>query len=172
MIGSSSALMAPVANILLGAPNEHLSSEDELRYGSRGVNMVRSKQGHLVRSRQRGAGGGVFDLIRDHTGLADQDAIAGSRSTPRDRAGEGRAASERQRARLGQPAGSSRTTSTEPKAVSFYLRSCAMPNRKISGSVGLIRTRRPAGSGRSRVSDKFPIAFLNFSSTSSWGTRS
>ena len=73
MSSSISALMAPIADILLGAPNEHLSSKDELRYGSRGSTSVDLSKGTWF-DHERGAGGGVFDLIRDHTGLADQDA--------------------------------------------------------------------------------------------------
>ena len=73
MSGSISTLMAPIADILLGAPNEDLSSKDELRYGSRGSTSVDLSKGTWF-DHERGAGGGVFDLIRDHTGLADQDA--------------------------------------------------------------------------------------------------
>lgn len=61
------ALIEPVARILLGDPNSHLSSQHEFRYGSRGSLSIDLKKGTWF-DHERGIGGGVLDLIADQTG--------------------------------------------------------------------------------------------------------
>jgi RecA-family ATPase len=57
-----SSMMQPVAYLLLGEPNHSLSSEKELRYGSRGSLSVDLTKGTWF-DNEAGKGGGVLDLI-------------------------------------------------------------------------------------------------------------
>lgn len=58
-------LMDPVARRLLGAPNPHLSSKDEWRYGSRGSLSVKVGGPHkgTWNDHETATGGGVLDLV-------------------------------------------------------------------------------------------------------------
>jgi hypothetical protein len=68
--------MPRVAEILLGAHNEKLSSEKkgERRYGSRGSTSVDLKKGVWF-DHESNIGGGVLDLINRHKGLSREAAI-------------------------------------------------------------------------------------------------
>ena len=59
-----------VARRLLGEPNQRLSSQTELRYGTHGSLSVDLIKGTWF-SHEDGEGGGVLDLIRRETGLAN-----------------------------------------------------------------------------------------------------
>jgi hypothetical protein len=62
------ALIEPVARILLGEPNQALSSKLELRYGSRGSLSIDLKKGTWY-DHEVGKGGGTLDLVERQTGL-------------------------------------------------------------------------------------------------------
>src|SRR5215831_10405851 len=57
------SLMPDVARLLLGPINEDLSSETELRFGSRGSMSVNLKKG-VWQDHETNEGGGVIDLIK------------------------------------------------------------------------------------------------------------
>lgn len=67
--------MGPVARELLGEPNESLSTDDELRFGTRGSLSVRLDKGTFY-DNEAGQGGGVVDLVRHRRHLEKPDAIA------------------------------------------------------------------------------------------------
>ena len=60
-------LAAAVARDLLGEPNKHLSTRDELRFGSQGSMSVDIKKGTFF-DHQEGQGGGVLWIIERETG--------------------------------------------------------------------------------------------------------
>ena len=60
-------LIEPIARILLGEPNQRLSSKHELRFGNRGSVSIDLRKGTWF-DHERGVGGGVLDLIEDRTG--------------------------------------------------------------------------------------------------------
>ncbi|WP_336491301.1 AAA family ATPase [Methylobacterium nigriterrae] len=63
-----------VARILLGEPNRRLSTAKELRYGTHGSLAIDCGRG-IWFDHEAQKGGGVLDLIRDRTGLANGEAI-------------------------------------------------------------------------------------------------
>jgi putative DNA primase/helicase len=67
-------LMEPVARALLGAPNEAMSSRQELRFGGRGSVSVDCVKGTFF-DFQLNEGGGVLDLIEQRLGLTGRDAF-------------------------------------------------------------------------------------------------
>jgi len=64
------ALIEPVARLLLGEPNTRLSSDHELRYGSRGSFSIDLQKG-VWHDHETGEGGGVLDLVQRETGLTE-----------------------------------------------------------------------------------------------------
>jgi putative DNA primase/helicase len=66
--------MGNVAQELLGAPNGELSTRTELRYGSRGSLSVDLRKG-VWSDFERGAAGGVVDLVIDRRGGTKDEAI-------------------------------------------------------------------------------------------------
>lgn len=69
------AIMAPVARRLLGEPNRSLSSQHDRRYGTHGSLSVDLRKGRWY-DHEACDGGGVVDLIRRETGLANGEAAA------------------------------------------------------------------------------------------------
>jgi hypothetical protein len=69
-------LMEPVVRRLLGAPNPHLSTKDEWRYGSRGSLSVKVGGDHkgTWRDHEAATGGGVLDLVARERGGDRKDA--------------------------------------------------------------------------------------------------
>src|SRR4051812_25154376 len=67
--------MGPVAREILGQPNEALSSDRELRFGSRGSLSVDLRKGTWF-DHQAGQGGGVLDLLRVKRGMLNGAALA------------------------------------------------------------------------------------------------
>jgi len=61
------ALAEPVARILLGEPNRHLSTKSNLRFGNKGSLSVNLETGQWFHF-EEGAGGGVLDLINREIG--------------------------------------------------------------------------------------------------------
>lgn len=68
------ARMGDVAHELLGVPNDELSTRNELRYGSRGSLAVDLRKG-VWSDFERGAAGGVVDLVVDRRGGTKDEAI-------------------------------------------------------------------------------------------------
>lgn len=69
-----SALIEPVARVLLGEPNGRLSSQSELRFGNHGSMSVDLEKG-VWRDHEAGEGGGVLDLIERFTKLSGAEAF-------------------------------------------------------------------------------------------------
>lgn len=67
--------MGAVARDLLGEPNEALSTDDELRFGSRGSTAVDLKAGTFF-DHEAGKGGGVLDLVMLKRHVDKQGALA------------------------------------------------------------------------------------------------
>jgi hypothetical protein len=66
--------MEAIARTLLGEANPRLSSDHELRFGTRGSMSVDLAKGTWF-DHERGFGGGMFDLIKDQTGVDGRDWI-------------------------------------------------------------------------------------------------
>src|SRR6266852_2496573 len=69
------ALMEPVARRLWGEPNDDLSKDGELRWGTRGSKSVDVEKGTWF-DHEANEGGGTRDLIKRETHLVSDDQIA------------------------------------------------------------------------------------------------
>jgi hypothetical protein len=70
------SLIEPVAKILLGEPNKHLSKKDQLRYGSHGSLAIDIKNGCWF-DHENGKGGGVLELIERETECRGRESCVG-----------------------------------------------------------------------------------------------
>lgn len=69
-----SAIAGEVARELLGEPNRHLSTRDELRYGNKGSVAVDLKKGTIF-DHSEGEGGGVLWFVERETGRKGREAV-------------------------------------------------------------------------------------------------
>ena len=70
-----SRAMAPAAREILGEPNDDLSSDEELRFGTRGSVVVKVKAGTWF-DHAANNGGGVLDFVKSHRGTDKDGALA------------------------------------------------------------------------------------------------